>query len=340
MHNLADVKKGDGEGNAICVVICTHDRTDLLGRALRSLVAQPVDEILVVDNAPSDEGTKELVQKDFPRVRYVREAVPGLNFARNRAAVETDCDILAFIDDDAVADPDWARHLLAAFAGNPAVGLCTGRVLPLMLETDGQRLFEAQGGFDRGPEVIRMPEDARRLRMHGLPVPLVAWSIAIGVGANMAIRRNVIADIDGFDIALDLGRVLPGGGDVDAIWRVLASGRAVHYEPQAIVQHEHRRDIAQVEAQILGHRRAEIAFLAKSARQAPWGTAIGIYAFLIWRLLKPGLRIVGRATTGDDPLPTKFLWHLWRETWRGLTTYSEALEIARSRVAAHSTSSP
>ena len=326
--------------NSICLAVCTHDRPDMLARALRSLTEQPADEILVVDNAPSDGRTEALLATEFPGVRYVREPIAGLNFARNRALAETKQDIVAFIDDDAVADPAWAQSLKAAFDENPGIGLCTGRVLPLMLETDAQRLFEAQGGFDRGAARMRMPEDARRLRMHGLRVPLIAWSIAIGVGANMAVRRKVAEDIGGFDTALDLGSALPGGGDVDAIWRVLAAGRGVVYEPQAIVHHEHRRDMDHVKAQILGHRRSEIAFLAKSARRAPWGTAAGIYAFLAWRLMKPGLRIVKRATTGEDPLPLAFLWPLWSETWRGLTTYSEAVRIARGRAAARPQPAP
>jgi len=326
--------------SSICLAICTHDRTELLARALQSLAGQAADEILVVDNAPSDDRTEALLRANFPQVRYVREPVAGLNFARNRALAESLQEIVAFMDDDAVADPDWAEHLRAAFDQSPDIGLCTGRVLPLVLETDAQRLFEAQGGFDRGAVPISMPRDAARLRMHGLRVPLIAWSIAIGVGANMAVRRDVANRIGGFDPALDLGSALPGGGDVDAIWRVLASGHEVFYEPRAKVHHEHRREMDLVKAQILGHRRSEIAFLAKSARQAPLGTAIGIYAFLAWRLMKPGLRIVNRATTGEDPLPVPFLWHLWGETWRGLTTYSQALGIAQGRTAAKTASSP
>jgi GT2 family glycosyltransferase len=322
--------------HSICAVICTRDRTDMLQRALKSLLPQPLDELLVVDNAPSDGRTEAMVRREFPGVRYVRESAPGLNFARNSAVAETARDIIAFIDDDAVAEPGWARHLVAAFDASPELGICTGRVLPLILETEAQRLFESQGGFDRGPERILMPGDARRRRMHGVCVPLIAWSIAIGVGANMAIKKDVAADIGGFDTALDHGSVLPGGGDVDAIWRVLASGRQVVYEPRALVLHEHRREMERVHAQILGHRRAEIAFLAKSARAAPPRAAAGIYAFLAWRLVKPGLRMLNRAMTGRDPLPIDLLWRLWRESWRGLTTYQQSLAIARGSLAANS----
>jgi len=103
----------DAMNSALTAVICTRDRPELLARALRSLLAQrhPPLEILVVDNAPSNELTRELLEREFPMVRYVREPVPGLDFARNRAIREATGRYLAFLDDDAVAGPDWAAAI-------------------------------------------------------------------------------------------------------------------------------------------------------------------------------------------------------------------------------------
>src|SRR5690606_40613366 len=74
----------------VCSSDLTHDRPDLLKRALASLVAldPPAGEVLIVDNAPSDRRTHDLVAHEFPGVRYVREDVAGLDFARNRALTE------------------------------------------------------------------------------------------------------------------------------------------------------------------------------------------------------------------------------------------------------------
>ena len=85
----------------ICAVICTRDRVKHLRRALRSLVEQavPPAEILVVDNAPRTDCTRVLVCEEFPSVRYVRELVLGLDFARNRALREAQSEIVAFLDD-------------------------------------------------------------------------------------------------------------------------------------------------------------------------------------------------------------------------------------------------
>ena len=106
------------------IAICTRNRTDDLKKCLDALQKLPNDgqEILVIDNCPSDESTKELVEL-YPGTRYVRESIKGLNVARNRALKESQNDIVAFTDDDAVPDPDWLRGLLKNFE-HPLVG-CT-----------------------------------------------------------------------------------------------------------------------------------------------------------------------------------------------------------------------
>jgi GT2 family glycosyltransferase len=298
--------------------------------SLRTQSLSPT-EILVVDNAPADTETRSLVAEYFPGVRYVSEPRLGLNFARNRAIHETEQEIVAYMDDDAVADTDWIRRTAAVFAENRRAAICTGRVKAYSLETEAQQLFEAQGGFDRGATRIHMPYDADQMRMHGLKAPLIAWSIAIGVGACMAVRRSALSTIGNFDQALDLGGALPGGGDVDVIWRSLDAGFEVVYEPQAIVLHEHRRDPEGVYAQILGHRRAEIAFLSKSLRSARGSTWLTILAFMSWRLLKPGIRLARRIVSRGEPLPAPLLWRLWGASWRGLISYGQALRLAADR---------
>ncbi|HEX5668131.1 MAG TPA: glycosyltransferase family A protein, partial [Chitinophagaceae bacterium] len=87
------------------IAICTRNRTDDLRRCLDALMKLPDDgqEILVVDNCPSNNDTMDLVSL-YPKARYVREPRPGLNIARNRALKEAKNEIVAFTDDDAVPD--------------------------------------------------------------------------------------------------------------------------------------------------------------------------------------------------------------------------------------------
>ena len=305
----------------LSAVICTRHRTTQLERALHSLQAQrqPASEILVIDNAPQDDATARLIADRFPGVRYVREPRIGLDVARNRALREARHDLVAFLDDDAVAEAKWSMNIRQAFERDPAVAICTGRVEPLALDTDAQKLFEANGGFSRGMTRIRLPKDAGR-PLHGRRAPLIAWAVSVGNGASFAVRRRTILALGGFDEALDRGETLPGGGDLDIFWRVLQAGHGLVYEPAVLAWHEHRRELAEVARQLAGHQRAVTAFLLKSLKTGAGGQRLSVFAFLVWRLLKPGVRLV-RRMAGRDPLPAWILRRMAAAAVGGLWAY-------------------
>lgn len=314
----------------LTAAICTRDRPEELRRALASLAAQtqPPDEILVVENAPRDGRVRELIERDSPGVRWMSEPVPGLDFARNRALAAATGDVVAFLDDDAVADAGWAAALRAPFA-DPRVGAVTGRVEALATDTPGQRLVEENGGYSRGAQRIRLPEEGAR-PLHGRRAPQIAWAVSVGSGCSLAVRRSLLLEIGGFDEALDLGAELPGGGDHDALWRVLQAGSSVIYEPAALAWHEHRRDLAAAGRQIVGHQRALVAFLVKSLGRSRGRRRLGILAFLLWRLAKPVARLARRAA-GRDPLPAPLLLRMLAGCWSGLWAYPAAWRTAARR---------
>lgn len=315
----------------VTVAICTHERPEKLARALASLHCQiqPADEVLVVDNAPGSTRTRELVREEYPRVRYIVEPVRGLDFARNRALHEARHSIVAFLDDDAVAAPDWVQATREAFSNRPHLGMCNGLVEPLTLETAGQRLFEANGGFGRGNDRICLPRDRAR-GIGGRPAPLVAWAISAGYGCSMAVRREAVLRLGGFDEALDLGRELPGGGDLDMLWRLLDGGWEVVYEPRVRALHEHRRELDAAVSQIVGHNRALIAWLCKSLFTSSVRRKPEVLLFLAWRLVKPGVRIAARLA-GRDALSSRMLLRLWLHCWLGLVSYPRARWLAARR---------
>ena len=98
------------------IAVCTRNRTADLERCLTGLMQLPDDgqQIMVVDNCPLNDETKQLVAK-YPRVQYVLEKIPGLDVARNTALRSSTTEVVAFIDDDAVPDHNWLRALLANF---------------------------------------------------------------------------------------------------------------------------------------------------------------------------------------------------------------------------------
>jgi GT2 family glycosyltransferase len=248
---------------SVTITICTHNQPLRLERCLAAIermdkmgVSPP--EILVVDNAPPDQATAEVVAR-FPGVRYAEEPRQGLDFARNLAIEVATGEILAFLDDDVVVDRQWYAALRVAFARDSAVAGVSGMLLPFELETRAQLLFERRGGFRRGMEY-------RRFEGQDLPGnPLYPCGAGIfGTGGNMAFRRAVLQELGGFDEALDTGRPLPGGGDLDMYYRMIRAGHALVYDPRVVAYHEHRRTRAQLRRQYWTWGTGFMAYARKS----------------------------------------------------------------------------
>jgi len=234
--------RGGGANPPATVAICTRDRTADLARTLPAAVAAARGRpVLVVDNCPSDDSTRELAGR-WPQVRYVREDRPGLNAARNRALRESDTAVVAFTDDDAVPEPEWLEALLGGF-DHPMVAAVTGLTLPLELETPAQEWFQRYTPFGRG--YFRHEFDPLHCSPHAAG--------QIGAGANMALRRDAIAVAGVFDEALDAGTPTRSGGDHELFTRVLAHGYRIVYEPAAVSRHRHRRSWEELRDTIYGY---------------------------------------------------------------------------------------
>src|SRR5579872_592596 len=120
----------------ITVILCTFNRCASLRRALESLARQMLPEsveweVLVVDNNSTD-GTRdvaaEFCRMNSARSRYVFEPEQGKSNALNRGIRDAKGEILAFIDDDVIADPDWLRNLTAPLSNPTWVGV-GGRIV-------------------------------------------------------------------------------------------------------------------------------------------------------------------------------------------------------------------
>ncbi|WP_327324011.1 glycosyltransferase [Streptomyces sp. NBC_01210] len=242
------------------IVVATRERADQLARALDSLLAQdhPDFEIVVVDNAPVTSATHDLVEHKYgERVRYVREPVPGLAVAHNRGIAAADGAVIAFTDDDVVADPHWLTALTAPFARDPGLGCATGLILPARLRTPAQILLESHGGFAKG-FAPRQYDPAHPPA--GEPLfPFTAGSF--GSGANMAFRATVLREIGGFDPATGTGTPARGGDDLYAFVSVLAAGHRLRYTPDALVWHHHRESWQDLKNQAYGYGAGLTAYL-------------------------------------------------------------------------------
>ncbi|MEW1718667.1 glycosyltransferase [Streptomyces sp. NPDC093109] len=245
------------------VVVATRERAGQLARALDSLLAQdhPDFRVLVVDNAPVTTATRDLVRSPRydGRVGYVVEPRPGLAVAHNRGIAEASVSdpVLAFTDDDVIADPHWLTALTAPFATDPGLGCVTGLILPARLATPAQILLESHGGFAKG-FAPRLYDPARPPADEPL-FPFTAGSF--GSGANMAFRADALRAVGGFDPATGTGTAARGGDDLYAFVRILTAGHRLRYTPEALVWHHHRETWADLRNQAYGYGAGLTAYL-------------------------------------------------------------------------------
>jgi GT2 family glycosyltransferase len=236
----------------ISVILCTRDRPGPLEDALRSLLA--LDdvgfEVVVVDNASATDATHDVVRGlSDHRVRVVSEPHPGLARARNRGLLESRHDIVAFTDDDVVADRTWLDGLRRGFGAADRVACVCGMVPSGELRTFTQAYFDQRVTWARScaPRVYDPAAPP-------MDQPLFPFQVGqYGTGANFALRRDVAFALGGFDEALGVGSPTRGGEDIDMFVRVLLAGHQLAYEPSAIVWHRHRAEAAALREQIEGY---------------------------------------------------------------------------------------
>lgn len=246
---------GAGAPLSLSIVICTRNRPRDLRRSIEALLdSRDKDfELIVVDNASDDDSTEQ-VARSFPRVRYVREDRPGLDIARNTGAAQATGDLVAYTDDDVEVHTEWTAGLKTAFA-DPLVMAVTGLVLPRVLNTRAQYLFERYWSFGKG-YLPRTFDHGWFLAHEAYSAP--AWDI--GAGANMAFRRDIFLLAGGFDERLDVG-ASGCSGDSEMWYRVLAEGWNCLYLPHLVVYHRHRSTIKELRRQLFFYMRGHVSAL-------------------------------------------------------------------------------
>jgi O-antigen biosynthesis protein len=316
----------------LSIVIPTRDRPADLERCLNSLTrlkcAHPF-EIVVADNNPSSGLTKPVTAK-FP-VKYIAEPRAGASYARNAGISQTSGEIIVFTDDDVVVTGNWLDCLVAPFADH-AVMCVSGLVLPLVLDTEAQELFEnyGEGGLERGFEYRKLGSDFFNL-WHGA---VQTWQL--GGTANCAIRAEVFMrpEMGPFDETLGPGTAAGVGEDTYMFYRILKAGYFCVYQPEALVYHRHRSDMKALRRQLYSYSRGAVAqqlriFFSDGDKRA----LVQIFRILpAWQLKR-----LFRKLFGWDTFP---LHLILLEIWGNLTGFGGFVQSLRKikkqgRITAH-----
>jgi GT2 family glycosyltransferase len=210
----------------ITLVICTRDRARRLADALPHLArlrAEANCEIVFVNNGSSD-TTREIlaafVESSGLDTRVVDEPRVGLSVARNTGWRHAAGEVIAFTDDDCYPRPDYVEQLRICF-GEAELSYLGGRVL----------LFD----HNDYPITIKVSEVREELPPRSfLPAGVVH-------GANLAMRREVLEIVGGFDERFGTGSSLESAEDIDLVARASAAGFRGAYDPRPVVFHHHRR---------------------------------------------------------------------------------------------------
>jgi GT2 family glycosyltransferase len=273
----------------VTINLATYDRPDDLRNCLHCLYAQETKreiEIIVVDNHPESNLTPPVVD-EFPGVKLVRETRQGLAYARNAGFVASTGEIIIATDDDVTVPPDWLEKLVKPFA-RADVGVVTGNVLPLQLETPSQQFFEQYGGLGRGYDPIEVDlnwfESSPR---YAIPT----WQL--GATANAAFRAEILAHphIGLMDEALGPGMPSGVGEDTYLFYKAIKAGYTLVYEPSAFVWHKHRSESSALRRQLYGYSKGHISYnLTTWLRDRDWRGVyqilVGLTTYHVYRIVK------------------------------------------------------
>ncbi len=218
---------GETAAPTISVLICAYtlERIDRIAAAIESLRAQTVpahEIVLVIDHSPELEAE---CRRRWPEIVIIaNDEQQGLSGARNSGLGAASGQVVAFLDDDAVAAPDWIERLGTAYV-DPAVLGAGGTVRPDW-SAGRPRWFPPEFDWVVGCTHSGMPR--RREAVRNL------------VGANMSFRREALVEAGGFRHELGrIGKIPAGCEETDLCIRIgkRHPEATILYDPEAAVDH-------------------------------------------------------------------------------------------------------
>jgi glucosyl-dolichyl phosphate glucuronosyltransferase len=213
------------------VIVPTYQRPGQALCCVESLAAQDADgfEVIVVDNA-CDSALAEKIAAVKPgaasAIRYLAEPILGLHNGRHAGARAAEAQLLLFTDDDAVCSPAWVRSYVEAFAAHPEIVAAGGPVSPNWLAPPPGWLLHFAEAADTFPILSLMePHDH-----------FVISSEGFFFGVNMAIRRDALFDLGGFNPE-SFGSIWLGDGETGLNLEIWERNLQIAYVPEARVFH-------------------------------------------------------------------------------------------------------
>jgi glycosyltransferase involved in cell wall biosynthesis len=218
----------------ISIVIATYKREKYILDALRSLCLQTIPahefEVIVVDNNSQD-NTPALVTQfidEHPEhnIHFFEEQRQGASFARNTGADLARGTYLCFMDDDAVATPDFIANIFTFYVNHPEASGLGGRIIaqydPEEPKWMSKYVASLVGNFDYSDQLVQFEPNKYPLE------------------SNMIIPKQDFDLVGGFNTALPgvKGTLRIGGEGKDFFFKIRDLGKKLYYDPSVIVYHQ------------------------------------------------------------------------------------------------------
>ncbi|MBA4138973.1 MAG: glycosyltransferase family 2 protein [Segetibacter sp.] len=217
----------------ISVIICSYNREEYITGAIESLYNQTLPkqyyEVIVVDNNSID-NTKQVCLNYIQsqpgyNTYYLEEKQQGASFARNTGAAFAKAPLLAFMDDDAIADKDFLERIISFYEAYPDVSGLGGRIIPQYIPAKpkwmSHYVSSLVGNFHYSDKVEMFIPGKYPLE------------------SNMIVTKKDFNEVGGFNTLLPgvKGTIRIGGEGKDFFMKLQALGKKIYYDPSISVQH-------------------------------------------------------------------------------------------------------
>lgn len=212
----------------VSVIIVTRNRPEKLINCLQALRKNsfPSFELVIIDQSDCENINHEILVllSAFSHTTYIHSKIKGKSKGLNQAIRLAKAPFLAFTDDDCIPSVEWISEIYNGFTAHPTVYSICGKTLP-------HKPQKHPGMYCPSTFQSDIPFT------HLIKTPGIHWK-SIGLGNNMAFRKNVLIQMGGFIEWLGPGSIGINAEDAHMLLRVLITGKYILYNDKAIVYHD------------------------------------------------------------------------------------------------------
>lgn len=264
-------KLSNKQKTEISVVIITRNRQPQLLNFLDALKKSTFSayELIIVDQSDKNTSGSDLQEclADFTHVQYLQTHETGKSRGLNKAITMSKSPLIAFTDDDCIPDKHWLKQVSNSFAQNPQIVGVFGSTLPYQPQKHPNL---------HCPSTFKNSNPAA----HIISEPRVHWK-SIGLGNNMAFRKQHLVELGGFREWLGPGSIGSNAEDGEIALRTLHANKLLFYNPDMVVFHDRWLTSTELQTQYLSYLCGELACYGYFALQ---GSKLGKSVFIEqWR---------------------------------------------------------